>query len=248
MLLLLALMGVPACAGERTPSITVGAASSLQPLLDSIKSDFEEETGITLHITYSASGALAHQIEQGAPIDVFVSAGTQYIDDLSALSFLRQDSLAVIAYGQLVLIRPEQDNDEGRSFADAQRIAIANPETAPYGAAAKGLLESSGLWHEVEPRIVYAESALQAYQFAKAGEVDYAFVPLPLVRIPGDGITYGDRAAVGLGSMPTVNYVAAVATSTTEEQSARAFIDYLATPEVQAKLHEFGYNSILGPR
>ncbi|MDA0798961.1 MAG: molybdate ABC transporter substrate-binding protein [Chloroflexi bacterium] len=247
-LLILALVTVSGCAGERAPSITAGAASSLQPLLNSIKPGFEEESGITLHITYSASGALARQIEQGAPIDVFVSAGAQYIDELSAGSFLRQDSLAAIAYGQLVLIRPEQDSGEIRSFADAERIAIANPETAPYGAAAKSLLESSGLWDDVEPRIVYAESALQAYQFAKAGEVDYAFVPLPLVRIPADGITYGDHVAAGLRGLPTVDYLAAVATSTDEEEGARAFIDYLAAPEVQAKLHEFGYNSILGPR
>lgn len=247
-LLMLALVGVPACAGERAPSITVGAASSLQPLLDSIKPGFEEESGITLHITYAASGALVRQIEQGAPIDVFVSASAQYIDELSAGSFLRQDSLAAIGYGQLVLIRPEQDSGEIRSFADAERIAIANPETAPYGTAAKSLLESSGLWHLVEPRIVYAESALQAYQFANAGEVDYAFVPLPLVRTPADGIAYGDLAAAGLGSMPTVKYMAAVTTSTDEEEGARGFIDYLATPEVQAKVQEFGYNSTLGPR
>jgi molybdate transport system substrate-binding protein len=163
-LLVVVLTGLLGCATADRPAITVGAASSLQPLLDSMRAYFEEETGITLHISYSASGIIARQIEQGAPIDVFISAGTTYIDDLIVRSFLRQDSASTLAYGQLSIVRPDLPGRPKSSFIYAQHIAIANPEIAPYGAATQRLLESSGLWEDVQPRLVIAESALQAYQ------------------------------------------------------------------------------------
>jgi molybdate transport system substrate-binding protein len=243
-LLVVVLSVLYGCGTTGEPAITVGAASSLQPLLDSVRADFEEETGITLHISYSASGTIARQIEQGAPIDVFVSAGTTYIDELAVSSFLREDSISTFAYGQLALVRPELPGAPAISFADAQRIAIANPEIAPYGAAARRLLESSGLWEDVQPRLVIAESALQAYQFAKSGEVDYAFVPQPLVRMSISGIVEGAPEPTGLGAMPTVSYVAAVTTRTTQEDHANAFVDYLTDPQIAVT--DFGYDSVLG--
>jgi molybdate transport system substrate-binding protein len=245
-LLVVVLTGLLGCATADRPAITVGAASSLQPLLDSMRAYFEEETGITLHISYSASGIIARQIEQGAPIDVFISAGTTYIDDLIVRSFLRQDSASTLAYGQLSIVRPDLPGRPKSSFIYAQHIAIANPEIAPYGAATQRLLESSGLWEDVQPRLVIAESALQAYQFAKAGEVDYAFVPQPLVRMSAAGIEVVAAESTGLGAMPTVSYVAAVTMRTTQEDNASAFIDYLTGPKV--KVTDFGYDEVSGIR
>jgi molybdate transport system substrate-binding protein len=247
-LLVLSLAVPTGCANTPNPSgITVSAASSLQPLLDSIRSGFEKQTGVELHITYSASGAMARQIEQGAPIDVFISAGDQYIDDLVKKLFLRQDSVTIIGHGQLVIVRPLLGDDVIPSFAEAQRIAIANPEIAPYGAAAKHLLESAGLWNDIESHIVYAQSALQAFQFARAGEVDYAFVPLPLVHTFDTAVALVDPSALGL---PTtgVMYTASITASTTDIEHAQAFVAYLSGPEAVTKLHELGYNSVLEPR
>jgi molybdate transport system substrate-binding protein len=207
-----------------------------------MKPGFEEKTGITLHITYSASGALARQIEQGAPIDVFVSAG-KYVDELLADGLLRQDSIVPVGFGLLVPIQPVRSDGSIVTFKGAQRIAIANPETAPYGAVAKAQLEAAGLWDEVAPRIVYAESALQAFQFAKAGEVDYAFVPLPLLRTSPADVALVDSAALGLKAT-SVDYSAAITTSTADIEHAHSFADYLTGPNVQ--LTDFGYDTTLG--
>jgi molybdate transport system substrate-binding protein len=243
-LLVAALTGLSGCAIADRPAITVGAASSLQPLLESMRSNFEEEAGITLLISYSASGIIARQIEEGAPIDVFVSAGRNYIDDLTINSFLRNDSISTIAYGHLKLVRSNLPGNEELGFAGAQRIAIANPSIAPYGAAAQQLLMSSGKWEDVQPRLVIAESALQAYQFVKAGEVDYAFVPLPLIRISSSDVVDGDSESAGLGAMPSISYVAAVTIWTTQENHARTFINYLRSSKV--KMTEYGYDTALG--
>ena len=232
------------CATADRSSITVGAASSLQPLLESMSSNFEKETGITLLISYSASGIIARQIEEGAPSDVFVSAGSNYVDDLTTGSFLRMDSISTFAYGELSLVRPDLPGKAESWFAGAQRIAIANPAIAPYGAAAQQLLESSGMWEDVQPRLVIAESALQAYQFVKAGEVDYAFVPQPLVRMSSSGVVESAPGPAGLGAMPRISYVAAVATLTTQQDHASTFINYLTSSKV--KITEYGYDRALG--
>jgi molybdate transport system substrate-binding protein len=223
----------------------VGAASSLQPLLDSIKPGFEDQAGVELHITYAASGALALQIEQGAPIDVFVSAGIRYVDYLVLGGFLRQDSISAFGYGQLVAVYPSLD--AGRiPFADAERIAIANPEIAPYGAAAKRLLEAAGMWGKIQDRLVIAGSALQAFQFAKAGEVDYAFVPLPLVESNPDGVERISVSALGLHGDTKVEYPAAIVAATNDAISGQAFIKYLTSHAVRPR--DFGYNTVLGPQ
>jgi molybdate transport system substrate-binding protein len=245
LLLSLAVLFVGCGSATDAPAITVGAASSLQPLLDSIKPAFEEATGVEVRYSYAASGAIARQVEQGAPIDVFVLAGTRYVDDLAADGFLRKDSLSSVASGQLVVVRPLRIDGANVAFAEAERVAIANPEIAPYGAAAKAQLEAAGLWDAVEPQVVYAGSALQAFQFAKAGEVDYAFVPLPLVHISPEGLEVADHAIPGLKAI-NVTYAAALVDSTQEPESALAFIEYLVSPE--ARQADFGYNSVRGPR
>ena len=227
--------------------VTVTAASSLQPLLDSTSPEFETANSINLRITYAASGAASRQIEQGAPVDVFISAGEQYVDNLLAGGFLRQDSIVIFGHGDLSLIRPQKTNNGNLSFQEAQRIAIPNPEIAPYGAAAKRLLEQSKLWDDIEPHIVYAQSALHAFQFTKAGEVDYALVPKPLLQISDSGVIEVASQDAGLLGKEIVTYSAAVTTSSAKEASARAFVKYLASPTVEAWLTELGYRTLEQP-
>ena len=242
--LTLALLGCGNDAASR--ELTIGAASSLQPLLSEVVPLFTEETGIAVRVSYGASGTIARQIEEGAPIDVFASADITQVNGL-ANALLYEDSIFTWGHGLLVIVRPE-DGDVGmETLLEADRIAIANPATAPYGAAAKRLMEMNGVWHEVEAKVVFAETALQALLFAKAGEVDLAFVPLSLVRADGDGLRLvDDSLRVNENGMGTVvgtqlAQTLAVVADSASPDDARRFVEFFASDEVVRLFESLGY-------
>jgi molybdate transport system substrate-binding protein len=226
-----------ACGAQVTArEITVGAASSQRPLIEAVITMFEDETGITVHVSYGASGAIARQIEQGAPIDVFASADIVQISDVGI--FLVSDSIFTWGYGHLVIVRPIDGDPAIETLLDADRIAIANPETAPYGAAAKQLMQRSNVWDQVEANVVFADTALQALLFAQAGEVDFAFVPLSLIRADGDGVRiveHDDPLDFAL-----TQALAVVAESDAAED-AHAFVKFFASDDVVSLMTTLGY-------
>jgi len=231
-----ALVLAAGCAGDHDERrITVAAASSLQPLLEEVVPRFAEDTGIAIGVSYGASGTIANQIEHGAPIDVVVAASLEHVDRLSSGGFLRVDSIKPWANGVVTLVKPKGDN-RAWLLVEGERIAIANPETAPYGAAAKALLENSGLWEQLEDRIVYADNVMQALQFARSGNVDFAFVPASLVPLGS-----GDIDHLGGFYGGDLRQTVAVVASTDHLEDAEAFANHLAGDEVAALLSGFGY-------
>jgi molybdate transport system substrate-binding protein len=229
-----------ACGNAATSELTVGAASSLRPLLDEVVVLFEEETGISVQVSYGASGAIARQIEQGAPIDVFASADVAQIDELTLGEFLVSDSIFAWGNGQLVLVQPIDADRRIETLLDADRIAIANPETAPYGAAAKLLMQRNGVWDEVEDNVVFAETALQALLFAQAGEVDFAFVPLSLVRANDEGVRVVDLG-LPISSITFLTQTLAVISDSASLGDARRFVEFFATDEIVRLFWALGY-------
>ena len=244
-------LSLVACDDRSSREITVGAASSLRPLLDEVVPLFEGETGITVLVSYGASGAIARQIEQGAPIDVFASADATQVNDLILGRFLVLDSIFTWGYGQLVAVRPVDGDPAMVTLMDADRIAIANPETAPYGAAAKQLMEQTNVWDQVEGNVVFAETALQALLFAQAGEVDFAFVPLSLLRADSSGVTVVDQTIRVNGFDRPVNgftsldqSLALVAESHALDE-AREFVEFFASDKVVHAFESLGYAPVL---
>lgn len=234
---LAALPFLAACGGsDDRPELIVGAASSLLPFLEELEPIFENEVEIDLTITYAASGIIARQIEQGAPIDVFLSADQALAAQMAVDGVLREDSIVAIGQGILVAVRPH--DGETTSFLDARRIAIANPETAPYGAAAKRLLEVKGIWDQIEDRVVYGESALQALQFVRTAEADIGLVPLSLVSRGSEGI---ERVEDGPYGDPGIVQTAGIVAASTQAAHARRFIDYLTSPAARTLLMRYGY-------
>lgn len=242
-------LSLVACDDRSSREITIGAASSLRPLLDEVVPLFERETGITAEVSYGASGAIARQIEQGAPIDVFASADTTQIDELIRGRFLVLDSIFTWGYGQLVAVRPVDGDPSVITLADADRIAIANPETAPYGAAAKQLMEQANVWDQLKGNIVFAETALQALLFAQAGEVDFAFVPLSLLRADSSGVTVVDQAIRVNGfDRPVTGFTSldqslALVAGSDVLHEAREFVKFFASDEVVRVFESLGYTT-----
>jgi molybdate transport system substrate-binding protein len=167
------LIAILCVAGSATAAdLLVAGASDLAPLTSNLSQAFERSHHTKVTFTLASSGSLAKQVENGAPFDVFLSADERLVKEL--VSSGHMESSTVYALGRIALW-----SKDGRvkSFSDLKKpdvlhIAIANPEHAPYGVAAKKALETQGLWRDVQPKIVYGENVRQAMQFAESSNAD----------------------------------------------------------------------------
>ena len=171
----------------------VAAASSLIGVLDEIGRAFARDTGERFRISFGSSGNLTRQIIQGAPFELFLSADKRYAEALGDKG-LTDGGSEVYAVGRLVLFIPEgsplradptlEDLSSALNNGRLKRLAIANPEHAPYGRAAREVLERSQLWQQVQGTIIYGENVAQAAQFAVSGDVDAGIISYSIAREP----------------------------------------------------------------
>lgn len=185
----------PAIAGAaHAPAAPLmAAASDVQFALEEILERFSSDTGITVRVTYGSSGNLARQIAQRAPYELFMSADEAYVESL-ALQGLTRDAGDLYGIGRIVLfvpdgspLTPDPDlRDLGQRLRqhDQIRIAIANPEHAPYGRAAEQALRNLGLWEAAQGRLVFGENVAQAAQFASTGNTDGGIIAWSLALAP----------------------------------------------------------------
>ena len=239
----LALGGMPAAARSAPPA--VAAAASLRYALDDAASAFRRQTGKAVRISYGASGGLVQQIESGAPFELFLSADEAHVFRLADRG-LTVDRGRVYAVGRLALAAPAGSRlaldpglkGLGRALdsGEVKRLAIANPETAPYGARAREALTATGLWEKARPKLVTGENIGQAFQFVATGGADAGFVSLSLVKSPG---FRGRHVVVAAGlHQPLVQRMVLLKKAGPD---ARAFHDWLLTGAGQAVLARHGY-------
>lgn len=184
---LLALMFSGGCQTKlnSTTQITVAAAADLAPAFEELGRVYEQQHSVKVIFSFGSSGMLAKQIENGAPMDLFASANTDYVDDLDKKGLIAQGTKAIYARGRIILwtvkdspLRIEKILD--LTQPEVKRIAIANPEHAPYGTIAKEALERAGIWQIVQPRVIFGENVRQTFQYAQTGNADVAIVALSL--------------------------------------------------------------------
>jgi molybdate transport system substrate-binding protein len=180
-------------AAARGTSPAVAAASDLKFALDEIVAGFSRDTGIAVRVTYGSSGNFARQIAQGAPYELFLSADESFVMQLADRG-MTLDRGTLYAIGRIALYAPNESPlvpdprllDLTRRVRDGSsgRIAIANPEHAPYGRAAEQALRSVGLWDAIAPRLVLGENVAQAAQFAASGNADGGIIAYSLALAP----------------------------------------------------------------
>jgi molybdate transport system substrate-binding protein len=224
-----------------TPPLRVAAASDLQAALPGLAERFEAKSGIVINSTFQSSGVLAQQIKQGAPYDIFLAANEAFVRDLAGGGFIRSESVHAYARGSLVLAVYREMGDRVRSLADLTRpevkkIALANPETAPYGKAGKQALERAGLWAQLQPKIVVAESVRQALLYAQTGDAEAALVGRAIANVPEIRSVEIDPGLYD----PIVQALGTVADSS-RQADAEAFARFVLGDEGQAILKEFGF-------
>lgn len=232
--------------GAPRPSDTplrIAAASDLQSVMPRMIERFKAATGIEVVATYGASGQLAQQIKQGAPFDVFLAANRRFVSSLASEKAIDPLTVRDYAVGILVLavhfdVAEQVTGLEDLKQAVVKRIAIANPDVAPYGAAAKQVLERSNLWDELAAKRVQSESVRQALQFVQTGNAEVAFVGssiaagvkgLKVVPIPQDKY---DHMWQALG----------VTTSSTRPEDAKEFCKFVLEGDGRKTLIEAGFH------
>jgi molybdate transport system substrate-binding protein len=243
-LVAIGLSGMPRHAAAQ--SLTIAAASDLQSALPAIASQFEKDTGQKVTLTFGSSGNFFAQIQNGAPFDVFLSADIAYPARLERSGLADRGSLYEYARGRLVVwTRRDSGIDVARglqALADARvrRIAIANPDHAPYGRAAVAALQATGLYDRVRAKLVLGENISQAAQFAESGSADAGIIALALARSPTL-----ERAGVYVelpdSLHPPIQQAAIVVASSRQKPLARQFVDALKKPDAVRILQAFGF-------
>jgi len=164
--------------------LRVAAASDMARVLEKVGADWQKKTGQEVKVSLAATALLLRQVLEGAPFDVFLAADEEAADKAIAAKVCAADSRVVYARGRLVAWSASGPPPSLAALAEPRyrRIAIANPEHAPYGRAARACLEHENMWRTLKPRIVIAESVLSALQYAKSGNADVALVARSLAE------------------------------------------------------------------
>jgi molybdate transport system substrate-binding protein len=236
------------------PPLRVAAAADLEPVLPPILDQFRQCAGIRAEVTFQASAVLAAQIQNGAPFDLFLSADLGYpkrlIDAGLADAAGSADSSTPIVYarGTLVLWARKDSPLPPPSLAllrnpALKRLAVANPQRAPYGRAAEAALRSLQLYDALKPRLVTAENIAQAAQFVDSGNADAGLISLTSALTPRLASS-GAYFVLPRTLYPPIEQGAVIVTSTAQRAAVHKLLDFLLSPAVQAQLAKTGLTPV----
>jgi len=227
-------------------ALVVAAASDLQSALPVLTAQFEKNTGQKVTFTFGSSGNFFAQIQNGAPFDVFLSADIDYPRRLEGAGLADVGSLYRYATGHLVLwTRNDSGIDVHRGLAvlaDAQvrRVAIANPDVAPYGRAAVAALRHEALYDRVQAKFVVGENIAQAGQFVQSGGADAGLIALSVALSPALKSS-GVFVEIPESWYPPIEQAAMVVAASRQKAVAYQFINFLKTPMSIQVLQAYGF-------
>lgn len=225
--------------------LTVAVAANVKYAFDELAAEFKKDSGLEVLGVFGSTGKITAQVKGGAPFDVLVAADTKYPEALYKDGFAVSKP-RVYAYGVLVLwTTKDLDLSKGLPLladAQVQKIAIANPQVAPYGKAAMQALGYAKLDKVVKPKLVYGESITQTTQFVDSGAADIGFIAKSVVQAPGKA-GKGKWVEAPKGSYEPIAQAVVVLKHGEETQSegARRFVDFLFTPKARAIFEKYGY-------
>jgi molybdate transport system substrate-binding protein len=226
--------------------LTIAAASDLQSALPGIALKFERETGQKVAVTFGSSGNFFTQIQNGAPFDLFLSADIDFPRRLEAAGQAERGSLYQYATGHLVLWARTDSGIDLRPglgvLADARvrRIAIANPQLAPYGRAAVAVLRHEQLYDRVQAKLVIGDNIAQAAQFAQSGGADVGLIGLSVALSPAMK-TAGAYVDIPESWYPPIEQAGVIVAASKQKALAQRFLDYLKSPGVIETLQLYGF-------
>ncbi len=229
--------------GTGNDPIRVAAAADLAVAFKEVGAQYEAKTGRKVDFTFGSTGLLAKQVEDGAPFDVFAAANSSFVDEAIKSGACDATTKAAYATGRLAIYvksgTPPTLADLGNpARTDLKHIAIANPEHAPYGKAAREAMQKAGVWTAVEKRMVYGENVQQAQQFASSGNADVAIIALSLaISAP-----QGSFAEIDPSMHTALDQQLVVCKGRGGPRDhAKDFVAYVSSPEGRALLKKRGF-------
>ena len=233
------------CLAEKK-QLRVAAAADLQTVMPEIAKAFEAQTGVSAEVVYGSSGNFFAQIQNGAPLDVFFSADSEYPRKLEESGFAEPHSAAIYGIGTIVLwmpasasCNPEVDGWKCLRQSSVKKIAIANPEHAPYGRAAIAALQKAGIYDELKAKLVFGENILQAAQFVQSGNAQAGILANSLTR--SSSLSGGKQWAIPKELYPPIEQTVIVLKSAKEKSAAQEFVKFVTQGPGRAVLARFGF-------
>jgi molybdate transport system substrate-binding protein len=236
-------MPPPATQPAQQTALIVSAASSLQDALPEIAAGFEKQTGTAVRFNFLASGQLAAQIEQGAPVDLFISASPAQIQELAARNLVFGQSVD-LAGNELALIVPKNAQNAPKDFFDLsdpriKRICIGEPSAVPAGNYAGQVLRKLGLADAVQTRLIYGANVRQVLQYVERGEVDAGIVYASDAKAAGNAVKVVATADPKWHA--PIIYEAAVIDASDKKNEARDFLKYILSDAGWDVMLKYGF-------
>ena len=226
-------------------SILVAAAASLKNAYeDKLIPMFEEQyPGVTVEGTYDSSGKLQTQIEEGLEADVFMSAATKQMKALDEEGMIASDTIVNLLENKIVLIVPTGSDSKIDSFekiGDAASIALGDPESVPAGQYAKEALTNLNVWDSIQDKVSFGTNVTEVLNQVAAASADAGIVYATDAASKADQVTVVAEAPEGSLEKKVI-YPVAVVKATAHEDAAKAFVDFLQTPEAIAVFESYGF-------
>ncbi len=234
-----------ASAVAHADEIQVAVAANFTAPMKEIAAAFTKETGHQIKAAYGATGKFYAQIQNGAPFEILLAA-----DDTTPVKLIKEgnavaDSQFTYAIGKLVLWSAKAGfvDAQGKvlTTGDFQKVAIANPKAAPYGAAALAVLKQQGLLDAVQPKFVTGENIAQTFQFVETGNAELGFIALAQVQ-KDSKLTHGSMWLIPAHLYPPILQDAVILNAGKEKPAVAALMTYLKGETAQAIIHSFGYD------
>jgi molybdate transport system substrate-binding protein len=231
------------CVGQE---ITVAAAADLQFAMQDIAGRFQKETGKTVKLIYGSSGNFFQQIQNGAPFDMFFSANLDYPKKLEGAGLTEPGSFYPYAKGKIVIwVRNESKLDLSSGMQVlldplVKKIAVANPQHAPYGQAAVAAMQKESIYEKVKDKFVLGENISQTASFVVSGSADVGIVALSLALSPNMK-DKGRYAEVPTGEYPPIEQACVILSSSKNKEAARQFLLFVKTTAIGDLLRSYGF-------
>lgn len=239
----------PGCAPSihqpATEPLQVAAAADLNPALQEIATLFQQKTGQSVKINFGSTGLLTRQIEQGAPIDLFFAADQSYTDQLRNQGLTLEKSTTPYAQGYLVGWQRGDAPLRVTSLSELtnpaiRRIAIANPDHAPYGKAAIQALQAANIYDQVQPKLIMGENVSQAFQYVSTGNADVGLVAKSLVTSRSEG----HSVPVDPALYQPLNQTLCILKRTQHPDQSKRLAAFVLSPEGQQILQKYGFGGV----
>lgn len=227
-------------------SITVAAAADLQFAMQDIAGQFQKQSGKEVKLIYGSSGNFFQQIQNGAPFDMFFSANLDYPKKLRDAGLIEPGSYYEYAQGKIVIWAPAASSIDISSGlqallnASVKKVAVANPQHAPYGQAAVAAMQSEGVYDKVKDKFVLGENISQTAAFAMSGSADVGIVALSLALSPNMK-DKGRYVEIPAGDYPPIKQACVILRSSKNQETAKQFLLFIKTAGVADTLKRYGF-------